>query len=315
MSTAAARRLAQLGVPAEFHAEIEARRPPRFHILAHLTIILASIALAVAAIVAWSRYVAVAGRDAASASHALLYDSDIGAESLGLLFATLFAGGWLCGSITWRRRSESARNGWAVDLIHEPAKNKAITDWVWRQMINRHTRGAIGADEFLDRLGAGMVRDLRSAFFVSLGLTAALGLMFPAHISFATDTAITDRPVLPFSRDIVKPIANATTVITGCPVLPKEGSTLVYRLIFPDGTDANIGAWQALSESRLVALEAIAARLPAQIVRERFSNPIGSAPLAEECIKAYGVDDNGTHRLLQLLTPSESEKRALQGRL
>ncbi|MGO4686149.1 hypothetical protein [Hyphomicrobium sp. 2TAF46] len=314
MSTDAALRLAQLGVPAEFHAEIGARRSPRFHTLTHLTIVLFSIALATAAIATWSRYVDVAGRDEARSANALLYDNDIGAESLGLLFAMLFAGGWLCGSITWRRGSENARNGWAADLIHEPAKNKAVTDWVWRAMINRHTRGAISADGFLDRLGPGIVRDLRFAFFAMLGLTAALGLMFPAHISFATDSAVTDRPILPFSRGLVKLIPNATTVITGCPVLPKEGNTLVYRLRFADGTDANIGGWQPLSGSRIAALAIISARLPAGIARERFSNPIGSEPLATDCIKAYGGDENGIAKLLQLLRPSESEKKALDGR-
>ena len=315
MSADAALRLAQLGVPPGFRVEIAARRPPRFHTLTHLTIILFSIALAVAAIATWSRYVEAAGRDAARSANALLYDSDIGAESLGLLFAMLLAGGWLCGSITWRRGSENARDGWAADLIHEPAKNKAITDWIWRVMINRHTRQAKSADDFLDRIGAGIVRDLRFAFFAMLGLTAALGLMVPAHISCATDSTVTDRPVLPFSRGLVEPISNAMTVITGCPLLPKEGNTLVYRLRFADGTEANIGAWQPLSGSRIAAIASISARLPAGISRERFSNPIGNEPLAADCIRAYGGDENGIAKLLQLLRPSESEKKALNGRL
>jgi hypothetical protein len=88
-----------------------ARRAPRFHTLVHLTIILASIAAAVAAIIAWSRHVDTAADDAAKAAQALLYDSDIGAESLGLILTVLFAAAWLCASITWRRGSESARNG------------------------------------------------------------------------------------------------------------------------------------------------------------------------------------------------------------
>jgi hypothetical protein len=134
----ASRRLTYLGVPVAFHSGIVARRAPRFHTLVHLTIILASIAAAVAAITAWSRHVDTAADDAAKEAHALLYDSDIGAESLGLILTVLFAAGWLCGLITWRRGSENARSGWAADLLHEPAKNKAITDWLWRQMIRRH---------------------------------------------------------------------------------------------------------------------------------------------------------------------------------
>jgi hypothetical protein len=108
-------RLTYLGVPAAFHTELMARRAPRFHTLLHLTIILASLAATIAALVAWSRYVDAAALDAAKAAGALLYDSDIGAESLGLILTVLLGAGWLCGAITWRRGSESARNGWAAD--------------------------------------------------------------------------------------------------------------------------------------------------------------------------------------------------------
>jgi acetolactate synthase-1/2/3 large subunit len=90
MSTVATR-LAHLGVPAAFHAGITSRRAPRFHIVLHLTVILASVASAVAAIAIWSRYVAVSAKDVAKASHALLYDSDIGAESLGLILTVLLS--------------------------------------------------------------------------------------------------------------------------------------------------------------------------------------------------------------------------------
>jgi hypothetical protein len=79
MPTFATSRLAHLGVPAAFHAGLTARRAPRFHILLHLTIILASIASAVAAIATWSRYVAASANEAAKAAHALLYDNDVGA--------------------------------------------------------------------------------------------------------------------------------------------------------------------------------------------------------------------------------------------
>jgi hypothetical protein len=91
-------RLIQFGVPAAFHGGLAARRTPRFHTLLQLTIILAS--AAVAAMVAWSRYVADTADDAAKAARALLYDSDIGAESLGLLLTTLLAAGGLCSGIT-----------------------------------------------------------------------------------------------------------------------------------------------------------------------------------------------------------------------
>ena len=80
MPATASHRLTYLGVPVAFHAGIVARRAPRFHTLVHLTIILASIAAAVAAITAWSQHVETAADDAAKAAHAVLYDSDIGAE-------------------------------------------------------------------------------------------------------------------------------------------------------------------------------------------------------------------------------------------
>ena len=150
------------------------------------TIILASIAAAVAAITAWSQHVETAADEAAKAAHAVLYDSDIGAELLGLILTVLFAAGWLCGSITWRRRNENARNGWSADLMHEPAKNKAITDWLWRQMIRRHGGGAVNADDFLDRLSKGVVRDLGLATLAMLALTAVLGALLPARVSYAT---------------------------------------------------------------------------------------------------------------------------------
>jgi len=310
-------RLTHLGVPAAFHAQLVTRRAPRFHNLIHLIIILASIAAAVAAMTAWSRYVAAAAHEAAEVAHATLYDSDIGAESLGLLLTVLFAAGWLCGAITWRRGSENARNGWAADLMHEPAKHKAITDWLWRQMIRRYTGLASSADDFLDLLGRGISRDLRFATFGLLLLTAALGGALPARVSFATDAAITDHPVLPLAQDAVRPIASAAAVISGCPSLPKDGNTLVYRLRFADGAEANLGAWQSVTGSRLVALETIAARLPAGAIRERFANPIGSDPLSADCLKTFGRKEgaDGIVRLLQLLSVSDAEKKGLIGRL
>ena len=310
-------RLAHLGVPAAFQAQIMTRRAPRFHTLLHLTIILASIAAAVAAIAAWSWHVADAAQDAAIAAHAILYDSDIGAESLGLILTVLLAAGWLCGAITWRRGSESARNGWAADLMHEPAKNKAITDWLWRQMIRRYTESAFNADDFLDHLGRGTVRDLRFAALGMLALTAALGSVLPARVSYATDAAITDHPVLPLAWDAVRPVASVTAVISGCPNLPKDGNTLVYRLRFADGAEANLGAWHSLTGSHFAALEAIAVRLPAGAIRERFANPIGSDPLLADCLKAFGRKEgaDGIARLLRLLAVSDAEKKSLTGLL
>lgn len=303
-------RLALLGVPAGFHPAIAARQAPRFHTLVHLAIVLASLAIAVTAMVVWSRYVAAAAHDAAKSRHALLYDSDIGAESLGLIFTALFLAGWLCRTITWRRGDESARSGWAADLLHEPAKNKAITDWLWQTMIRRHTRLATSAEDFLDRLGAGVVRDLRLAALVMFALTIILGALVPARISFATDTAITDRPVLPLARDRVSPLSSAKAVISGCPTLPKDGNTLVYRLHIA-GAEANLGSWKPLVGSQLAALEAIAGRLPAGTKRERFSNPIRSDPLSLECLEAFGrqAGADGLSRLLTLLSVSDTERK------
>ena len=309
-------RLTQLGVPAAFHAQIMTRRAPRFHTLLHLTIILASIAAAVAAIVAWSRHVAAAAQEAAQVAHASLYDSDIGAESLGLILTVLLAAGWLCSTITWRRGSENARNGWAADLLHEAAKNKAITNWLWRQMIRRYTGSVFSAEDFLDRLGRGTVRDLRLASLGMLVLTVALGGALPARVSYATDAAISEHPVLPFAHDAVRPIAKVTVVISGCPNLPKDGNTLVYRLRFADGTETDIGTWHSLSESQLTALEAIATRLPTGVIQERFANPIGSDPLSVDCLTAFGRKEgaDGIVRLLRLLAVSDVEKKNL-GRL
>ena len=236
-------RLSHLGVPAAFHAPLMVRRAPRFHTHLHLSIVLISIAAAVAAMAAWSRHIAAASEDAAKAARAILSDSDIGAEALGLILTALLAAGWLCGSITWRRGSESARNGWAADLLHEPAKNKAITDWLWRHMIRRYTGSAVSADDFLDRLGRGIVHDLRFAVLGMLALTAALGTALPASMSYATIATVVDQPVLPVAWDDVRPIAGVTAVITGCPKLPKDGNPLIYRLRFADGAEANLGAW------------------------------------------------------------------------
>ena len=310
-------RLTHLGVPVAFHTQIMVRQAPRFHILFHLAIILVSIAAAVAAMAAWSRYVAAAAQDYASAAHALLYDSDIGAESLGLLFTVLLAAGWLCGAVTWRRGSESARNGWAADLMHEPAKNKAVTDWLWRQMIRRYAKQAPTADDFLDRLGRGIVRDLRFATTGMLVLTVALGWALPARLSYATDAVVTDHPVLPLNRDAVRPLASTVAVVSGCPALPKDGNTLVYRLRFADGAEANLGNWQSLAGEKFAALEVIATRLPGGAARERFANAIGSDPLSADCLKAIGrtAGTDGIFRLLRLLAVSDAEKKGLAGRL
>src|ERR1700704_3584181 len=100
-----------------------------------------------------------------------------------------------------------------------------------------------------------------------LVLTTALGVAVPARMSYATDAAITDHPVLPLAPSAVRPVASVTAVISGCANLPKDGNTLVYRLRFADGAEANFGGWNSLTGSRLAALEAIAAQLPAGAIR------------------------------------------------
>ena len=313
MSAVTNNRLAQLGVPVAYHAGVAARRAPRFHTVIHLTIILASLVAATAAMAGWSHYIDATAEESARSMHALLYDSDIGAESLGIILTALFAAGWLCGAITWRRGSESARNGWGADLMHEPMKNKAIIDWLWRRLIRRHTVGSASADDFLDLLGAGVVRDLRLATLVMIALTAMFGAMAPARISYATASAIADHPVLPWALEVVRPMASATGIITGCPTLPKDGSTLVYELRFADGAEVTLGTWRPLTVSRLSALESVSSQLSAAIPRERFTNPIGTRPLTADCLQAFGDDQGpeGITRLLTLLAVSPAEKKAL----
>lgn len=306
-------RLTHLGVPAAFHEELMERRAPRFHTLLNLTIILGSLAIAVAALIAWSRYVDAAARNAAEAAQALLYDSDVGAESLGLILTALLGAGWLCGTITWRRGSESARNAWAADIVHEPAKHKAITNWLIRHIITRYTRSAVSADDFLDSLGRGVVRDLRFSASVMLALTIALGILIPARVSYATAAVTVDRSVLPFYRDAVRPFTSVTAVVSGCPNLPKDGNTLVYRLRFPAGDEANVGAWRAYSTNWLAALETIAAALPTSATHVRFTNAIGTPPVSPECLKEFGHKEgtDGIARVLRLLAVSDAEKKQL----
>lgn len=143
------------------------------------------------------------------------------------------------------------------------------------------------------------MRDLRLATLAMLALTAVLGALLPASVSYATDTEVTDHPALPLAKDAVRPVRTATAVISGCPNLPKDGNTLVYRLAFADGSESNLGAWRPLAESPVAALEAIAARLPEGTARERFANPIGSDPLAADCLEAFGGEAgaNGIARL------------------
>ena len=166
-------RLAHLGVPQAFHASIAERTPPRGHTLMHAAIILASIGLAVLALVAWSRYVAMIAESAAEREGAQLYNSDLGLESLGGLFTVLFAAGWLCSWLTRSRGSEGTRNGTAYDLIHEPAKNKAITDRIWRWMVARRLPAA-NANHFLDCLAGSLARYLMLAALGSFAITAVL---------------------------------------------------------------------------------------------------------------------------------------------
>jgi hypothetical protein len=304
-------RLLDLGVPASFIPDMAARRPPRFHSVLHFMIVAASLAAAVVAFVAWSWHVDRSAIEAAKSAQALLYDSDVGAETLGLIFTTLLASGWLCGFLTWQRGNESARDGWAADLMQVPAKYKIVIDWLWRRLIRRHTAGAASSQQFLDRLGRGVVRDLRLATLTMLALTAVLGALAPARVSYATATTIVDHLLLPLAVDAVHPLASAVAVISGCPNLPKDGYVLIYRLRFADKKEVDIGAWTPVTGSRVAVLEAIAASLPAGIARERFSNPIGSNPIAVDCLKDVGPENDASSvaRLLRLLTVTGAEMK------
>jgi hypothetical protein len=158
---------------------------------------------------------------------------------------------------------------------------------------------------------------LTADIFGMLALTAALGCALPARVSYATAAAITDHPLLPFGQDAVRPVATVTAVISGCANLPKDGNTLVYRLGFADGAEANVGAWHSLAGGSFRALEAIAAHLPAGAVRVRFANPIGTNSLSADCLKALGRKEGseGIARLLRLLSVSDFERKGLWGRL
>ena len=159
------------------------------------------------------------------------------------------------------------------------------------------------------------MRDLRFAVLGMLALTAALGAALPARMSYATIATVVDQPVLPVAWDDVRPIAGVTAVISGCPTLPKDGNTLVYRLRFADGAEANLGAWQSFSGSKFAALELIAARLPPGAAPVRFSNPIGTHPLSVDCLKAFGgkAGGDGIVRLLRFLAVSDAEMKGLSG--
>ena len=310
-------RLSKLGVPAGFQAAIATRPAPRFHVWIQLAIVLGAIAVAVAAMSVWSRSLDAAALAAATARHALLYDSDIGAETLGLLVATLCAVGWIGGAFAWWLGRDIARNATAADLCREPGKYKGAINWLQKQMIRRHTAGSSSAEEFLDRLAMGMPKDFRLATLAMLVLTLALGWIAPARISYATDEAVTDHPVALFEPETMRKIADASAIVSGCPDLPKTGTELVYRLRFVDGAENSLGNWRPLGVSRLAALEAIAAKLSTDIQRERFSNPIRSNPLAAACLQKFGDEERagGLERLLKLLSITEVERSPLKGLL
>lgn len=303
-------RLAHLGVPQAFHASIAERTPPRGHTLMHAAIILASIGLAVLALVAWSRYVAMIAESAAEREGAQLYNSDLGLELLGGLFTVLFAAGWLCSWLTRSRGSEGTRNGTAYDLIHEPAKNKAITDRIWRWMVARRLPAA-NANHFLDCLAGSLARYLMLAALGSFAITAVLWWLVPAHYSLASNHGIEDRS-LPFGLKLSsRPLMSVIKVTTGCPDLPRGVNTLIYDIQFSDGTDADLGSWKATRGDALGALERIAAQLPPGIPHDRISNPIHSAPLSANCLNEFGgpPGTDAAKRLSKLLDISAAEKQ------
>jgi hypothetical protein len=307
-------RLTHLGIPQPFQKAIAVRAPPRGHTLMHLAIVLISIGLAVLALILWSRYIAAAAEVAARGAGAELFNSDLGLESIGGLLTVLFAAGWLCSSIARHRGSEGARNATAYDLVHEPAKNKAITDRLWRWMIARHLPAARDADDFLDRLAGGMVHHCKWAALSSLALTIFLSCFVSAHYAWATRSAIEDHRLLPWPQTFSQPLETAVALTTGCPVLPRDGGTLIYSLFFADGTEVEVGSWQAVQGDLLDALGKIDSRLAPGIASKRFSNPIGSAPLHPDCLQQFGGGTpEGIERLLKLLRVTSTEKALLPG--
>jgi hypothetical protein len=144
-----------------------------------------------------------------------------------------------------------------------------------------------------------------------------LAWLLPAHYSLATASLIEDQRLLPWPQKSLLPLDTAKSVTSGCPVLPREGSTLVYSVHFANGTDADLGSWKALRGNPLAAIEEIAAHMPSGIPNQRFSNPIGNDPLNPDCLRQFGSepDSIGIARLFKLLGVTDVEQSSLRDRL
>ena len=182
-------------------------------------------------------------------------------------------------------------------------------------MVARHVSTARNGDDFLDQLAANIVHYLRRAALGAFAVTVLLSWMLPAHYSWTTDTAIKDQQLLFWPRTSARPLNSALTLTTGCPVLPHDGSTLIFSVHFSDGSDADLGSWQAVRGDRLAALEKISSQLP-NVTHIRFSNAIHSTPLDPNCLIEFGgpLGTERANRLSKLLRVNAVASASLAGK-
>jgi hypothetical protein len=298
--------LEKLGVPAAFRNAVINAPNDRTTAAGGIVVAIAMLAVVIGVVVAAfmgldafvrARAVALAAQIGASLVHV-----DVGAGPLLLLFGLIMLMGWASSVRAGRHRLNGFLSA-AAGMFNTPPPQVAIR-WVMQRLLTGSVRRAAGAatvDDFLRGVAAHQAR--------GWGITAVL-LLTPAVVLTALDTdhfwvagpagIVEHRMFPPFSSHTHDP-STATTLTTGCNHTDDD-ERLIYDIGFATGDDFDLGSTEAVSGSKLAAIEAIDAPLGTGVARERWSH-LERDPLHPTCLRYWATqyDSDGRRRLTRLM--------------